>query len=240
MTRPIPLFSSLVLLGACAATAQPASGGAAPLALPVATVETIPVPAPSTVPELDAGRAAIPSPDAAPPGDNAALAVSPACRGTTLSLDAILARKDCDVLFHQRELPAPSATSITLSAAAAAPAVPRAGKTTIVLTMTNASPAPVAFDVDLACGEAVAFPTEVFDAKGNRADYLFGGCGGIAMGCERKVVRVALEPGGTATKNLAFRPTVTRLTKGCRPHRGGRLLVFRGGLGVMSTTLAST
>lgn len=46
-------------------------------------------------------------------------------------------------------------------------------------------------------------------------------------------VRWALEEAGLPYE-------VRALSFGCRPHRGGRLLVFRGGLGVMSTTLAST
>lgn len=177
------------------------------------------MPAPSAAPELDAGRAAIPSPDAATPADDLA-AVPAACRGEALSLDAIMKREVCDV--RGSTLPSPSAASLTLSATLATQVVARGGSAPIVLTMTNASSARLVFDLDLSCGEEVRFGVEAFDAKRKRVDQV-GECGGVAMLCQNRVIRIALEPGGAVTKNLTFRPTVTRLDRHCAELSAGTL-----------------
>lgn len=76
------------------------------------------------------------------------------------------------------------------------------GRMTVVVKMTNTTAAPMQVYVDLTCDDVPGVPLQIFDAAGKRADWTpHKNCIRHAPpNCERRVLRIVLEPGGSMTK----------------------------------------
>ena len=136
------------------------------------------------------------------------------CRGSDLRADAVLA----SCVVDGPGLASPPASA--LSARVLEARVPSGGKANATVTLTNATRAPLAFDLTDGCGAFEAF-IETPDAKpvSYQNECALGGlCGGARR------ARVTLEPGGALRATVAVDASIRRLEPSgdsCKEVPGG-------------------
>ncbi len=144
--------------------------------------------------------------------------VVPACRGAALAFDTVESEDTCLIPNTDDHSlpPAPGPNVLEVTAAVAEKSVAPGSTATVVVTMTNKTAEPMPLYVDMTCGEELSFPIDVFDANKKRVDYIsHENCDTNTFGCTRRVLRIAIEPGGSMRKTRSFAANVTRVAADC-------------------------
>ncbi len=126
------------------------------------------------------------------------MTIPKACRGSKLTVDALFATKRCET--KEISLPPPPADALAIAVELGAKTVRPGGTVSVKLSMTNRTNDALALDLE-GCGH---LELRVYDAKGERADEP-SNCFNAGTVCLLRHVRVALEPGGSITKQFSFR-----------------------------------
>ena len=183
-------------------------------------------PIPSS-PPADTPPADAPPASDAPPVSDAPLAtaarnalddVPPACRGAAITFDTEESENPCLIhaTFRDELPPPPGPTELEITAAVAEKSVAPGHTGTVVVTMTNKTKEPMLLYLDYTCDEEVEFTMGVFDAKKKRVDYIsHKNCDTKTYGCGVRVLRIALDPGGSMRKKRSFKAKVTKLAADC-------------------------